>query len=257
MSKKIALCISGELRDFNNPLITQGYDKFLNVHNPDVFISTWNHIGKSMNHGYIDPHENKIVYFSLEEFVEKTYSNIKYLNIETYNDWINSLDVDLKNEVFNNSYNYQTVNSFAQIYKISDSINLKTKYENEHNFKYDIVVRIRPDSLFVDHFNFDINLDTIYNINFGSAYYPNRIYDIFFYGASVAMDKIGNCFINFVSLLQNNFYNGLCRRDACRLLYLQAKNSGLNVETIHTRVCDTYRGQSLEEFCKLIESWNK
>ena len=63
MSKKIALCISGELRYFNNPLITQGYDKFLNVHNPDVFISTWNHIGKSMNHGYIDPHENKIVYF--------------------------------------------------------------------------------------------------------------------------------------------------------------------------------------------------
>lgn len=257
MNKKIAVCISGELRFFNDPIVIEGYNKFLQIHNPDVFISTWNHIGVSMNHGYINPLEKKSIDESIETSIQSVYSNIKDLKIENHNDWLKSIDPDKANIIYGHWYNPLTVNSYAQIYKICDSINLKTSYEKKYNIEYDIVIRLRADSLLVNHFNFDIDKDTIYNINFGGAYYPNRIYDILFYGNSDAMNKVSKCYNSYLDLLSNDFNNGLCRRDACRLLYLQSILSGLKVESVDTRLCDIYRGQGFDEYYNLIKSWGE
>lgn len=257
MNKKIAICISGEMRFFNHPLVINGYKKFIEPHNPDVFISTWDHVGVSMNHGYIDPNQNKPVDFSLEGSIKSVYHNIKSLRIENYNKWIETIDTDAKNKIYGGRYNPLTVNSYSQIYKICDSIKLKSQYEKDHNFNYDIVVRFRPDNLMVNQFNFEIDPNTIYNINFGGAYYPKRIYDILFYGDSKSMDKISNTFIEYLNLLYHDFNNELCKRDACRLLYLQSMLSGLEVKTTNARLCDIYRGQSFDEYYGLIKTWGE
>jgi len=270
MEKKIAVCISGEMRYFRDPNVIEGYKKFLEIHNPDVFISTWNHIGVSMNHGYINPNEIKPIDLSIEDSIKNIYSNIKGLNIENYNDWFNSIDESVKKIVYESDYVHRsvgsyssdecdklTINCYTQMYKIYDSIRLKSNYENLNSIKYDIVIRMRPDNLFVNHFDFNINKNTIYNQNFGLAFHPNRIYDIFFYGDSESMDKIGGVFFNFCDLLKYEFDNGLCNRDACRILYLQSILSNLDVTSVKTRLTDTYRGQGYEYYRRMINVWGE
>ena len=45
---KIAVCISGEMRLFDNPYVISGF-KFINDLSPDIFISTWSHKGFCYN----------------------------------------------------------------------------------------------------------------------------------------------------------------------------------------------------------------
>lgn len=257
MNNKVAVCISGEMRFFKDPAVVESYSRFVQTINPDVFISTWDHIGISMNHGYINPEENKTIENNIEDHIRFIYPNIKSVKIENYNSWFNSIDNKIKQKVYSGQYNKLTVNSYAQIYKICDSINLKSTYEIDNNFKYDIVIRLRPDSLFINPFNLDIKPKTIYNINFGSAYYPNRIYDILFYGDSMSMDKVSDSFLNYTDLLDHPFNNGLCPRDSCRILHLQSILSELEVLSTDSRLCDVYRGQGLEEYSNLIKSWGE
>jgi len=253
---KIAVCISGELRTFNNQLVIDSYSKFIEKYSPDVFLSTWDHIGESMNHAYIDPSTSKNKRINIKSEILNTYNNIKSLKIENYNEWFNSLDEAVKSVVFRDNYFSRTINSYTQIYKIYDSILSKYEYENNNNIKYDVVLRVRPDNLFI----LDLELDevlsnTIYHINIGTAYYPNRIYDIFFYGDSDSMNTIAETYLNFETLLKYEYDNGLCPRDSCRLLYLQAKLNKLQVLSTKNRCCDIYRGDTFDNYYNLLKSW--
>jgi len=78
MSKKIAVCISGEMRYFNDPIVIDSYNKFVNILNPDVFISTWDHVGHSMNHGYINPDDNKTVDNTIANSIKSIYVRCSY-----------------------------------------------------------------------------------------------------------------------------------------------------------------------------------
>ncbi len=61
---RVAICLSGELRYFNNELVHRGFETFIQKHNPDIFVSTWDHVGISMNHQYINPFDQKEVQFN-------------------------------------------------------------------------------------------------------------------------------------------------------------------------------------------------
>lgn len=250
--KKIAICLSGELRYFNHELVKDGFNKFIQKHNPDIFISTWDHIGVSMNHGWINPEDvkNSLSIDYITEEIKKTYTNIKSIDIENYNDWFNNIDGDKKNIIYSNGYDSRTVNSYSQLYKIYKSNLLKIDYENKFEFKYDIVFRIRPDLLFVNDLDLTINDNTIYNINMPTMNIPNRVYDIYFYGDSNSMDIVSNSFNNMIDLISDNFNNGLCKRDATRLLWLQSFNNKLNIDTTKNIPCEIWRNNiSYEQFC--------
>jgi len=242
--KKIAVCLSGELRHFNHDLVKEGFKKFIEILNPDIFISTWNHIGTSMNHGWIDPSESKNKNLNTENLLKKVYNNIVKMEIEDYNEWYDSIDPYLKNVIYSNPNikDHRTVNSYSQLYKIYKSNFLKKNYEKDNGFKYDIVLRVRPDSLFVKNLDLNIENKTIYNINTGGAFFPNRIYDIFFYGDSKSIDIVSDTYLEIIKLINDNFNNGLCKRDACRLLYLQSINNNINVLSTKDRPCDIWRG---------------
>jgi hypothetical protein len=255
MKNKIAVCISGELRYYNHPYVIDGYNKFIQTLNPDVFISVWDHIGESMNHGYIDPGSIKEKNDNILHDINKIYKNIVSLEIENYNDWFNMLSIKEKTYYTDNRFNNRTINSYTQLYKIYRANLLKQQHEQYLNTNYDIVIRMRPDNLFISSIDTNIEPETIYNINLLNTFYPRRIYDIFFYGDSKSMDTVCNSYTEFEYLLNNPFGNGLCQRDACRLLYLQAGLNSIVVESTKHRMCDVYRGMPYEEYMNWMHSW--
>jgi len=136
---------------------------------------------------------------------------------------------------------------------------MKKKYEDENNFKYDIVLRLRPDLFFVNFIKKDILQNIVYHNNFGTTgwYWPNRIYDIFFYSDSHTFDIICKAWLNLESLLSDNFDNGCGRMDACRTLYLQSVKNNIKVESINYRICEVYRKEDdIDSFIKLIKQFD-
>jgi hypothetical protein len=95
---------------------------------------------------------------------------------------------------------------------------------------------------------------SIFNLNFGRAYYPNRIYDIFFGGSRKAMNFISTIWDDTPYLVKNNFHNGLDKRDCCRILYLAASLNSNNIKTFPSRICDVYRDNDLKYSKYLINS---
>lgn len=256
LKPKVAICLSGEMRFFTDELVVNGFQTYIQNWNPDIFISTWDHIGVSMNHEYIPPKEIKQRENLLKLHIENTYENIKGLEIENYNMWINNIPQNDYDIAYSNMFYNRTINSYTQLYKVYKANNLKLDYEKKIGFEYDIVVRTRPDNLFVTNLELNnIKNNTVYNINLKGAYYPNRIYDIFFYGNSKQMDILCDSYLNFKELLYSPFNNGLCPRDACRLFYLQSINHNILVESTKNRPCDVYRGSTFEEYYNLLKGW--
>jgi hypothetical protein len=84
------------------------------------------------------------------------------------------------------------VNMFYKIFRCNE---LKKQHENKHNFKYDIVVRLRPDTNFNKPVIFSEDKDKIFiphEFNWGGAC------DQFAYGPSDLMDKFCDLFPNII-----------------------------------------------------------
>ena len=82
------------------------------------------------------------------------------------------------------------VNMFYKIFRCNE---LKKQHENKHNFKYDIVVRLRPDTNF--------NKPVIFSEDKDKIFIPNNcdwggVCDQFAYGPSDLMDKFCDLFPN-------------------------------------------------------------
>jgi len=231
---RVALCISGQLRCFNDALIIKGFEEAFSDFEYDIFISTW-----------VDERLESNDIFS-------RYKNVKKIKIDDHNDWLHGLDGETKQLMTIPNPPHKNT-SAQQLFKIYDCNELKKAYEKENGFEYDVVFRVRPDSLFVTKIILsDFKPSTIFNINFGMARHEARIYDIFFYGDSKTMDCISDSFNNYAMLINDDFSNGLNKVDACRLLYLQAIKNEVKVETINTRVCEVYRGEPEADFMQMI-----
>jgi hypothetical protein len=246
---RVAVLICGEMRNFDNPELIKRNNQYLfSKYNCDLFISTWDNRGYSPYHV---PVENNIIH---------KYNNVKNMNIENYEAWFSNLPDEYKDK-----YSLGTVNAtvFPQLYKIWDANRMKILYENKHDFKYDMVIRFRPDMCLVEeipnvYLNEFIRLDSnsnnkIWALNPPTIYYPNRIYDIFFYGNSGSMDTIADSWIHILKYIKDPFDNGLAKVDACRVLYVAALLNNINVIHITRRIGDIYRDESIQEFTSKIQ----
>jgi hypothetical protein len=112
---------------------------------------------------------------------------------------------------------------------------LKRKYELDNNFKYDLVIRLRPDLMIGE----PIPIDVVKNINKNTVYYPsvnkydlftsNRVIGItdqFAFGDSNSMDVYSDAYNyiypNYTNLLKNNEVQ--CPASEAMLLYHLRKN---------------------------------
>ena len=75
-----------------------------------------------------------------------------------------------------------------------------------------------------------------------------------FGGSRKSMNFLSNIWEEFPSLVRSQFYNGLDKRDCCRILYLAAKLNNIKIKSFSSRICDVYRGDDYEYSKYLIKS---
>jgi len=143
--KKIALCISGYLRTFKEcwPTIMENVIQDNDV---DIFIHTYDKIGHSK--GWRDP-------IDLSEDIDLDFlQSIPSLKMLVTEKWD---DIKYQFEKFRKIQPTVTnINVIGTIFwKIYQCNELKKQYEKEHNFTYDLVIRMRGDQMFTKKINFD------------------------------------------------------------------------------------------------------
>jgi hypothetical protein len=251
---RVALSISGELRCFSHPIIVERFNEYI-FHDlkPDIFISTWDHIGISHHNG---PEYRNFLpkNFDIED-IYNVYGNIKSLDIENFESWTkdNGGEVlvqhylDWKNRGFPD---YNCASSVPQFYKLYKSYIDISNYETNNNFEYDIIIKLRPDLFYSNKIEKNIESNTIYNQNFGPGgwYHPNRVYDIFFYSDSKTFKHFGETWLRLESLFNDSWSDGRGNLDATKNLFLQAERNNVKIKSVKRRVCEIYRGENPDEF---------
>lgn len=252
---KIALLFSGQYRDISEDIFLKGIDELTKNINYDIYSFCWKESGISKNH------KRKMPKVKLDINPEKKINNLLKnhnlisSNSKSFKDFIKFLD-DEYLEIMNSSkFSHISINSIPQIYMIYRSY----KMLGNNIDKYNMIFRCRYDSIFLHPLNiypleemYSKNL--VYNINFGRAYYPNRIYDIFFGGSPKAMSFIDLLWNNLPSLIENKLDNGLDKRDACRLIYIGCLKSNIKSQSFETRICDVFRNNNLRLYINYIIS---
>lgn len=266
--KRVAILLAGEMRNYDNIELVQKNKKYLfEVYNCDIFISTWDKKGYSPAHGYAynKPYSDDKITI---QNIENIYNNIKSINIENFNDWFSNLPEEYK-ALYNLRQHggncYATV--FPQLYKLWDCNRLKTEYEKQNDFQYDLVIRFRPDMCLVeeipkeyltDFLDIDkVSQNKIFTINPPKIFYPNRVYDIFFFGNNESMNILCDCWNNILNCIHYSYYNGLPQVDACRVLYVQCLLNNLHVIDMQRCIGDIYRDEPMDEYInKILHIYN-
>lgn len=135
---KTAICFSGELRSIDKtyPILKDRLmDRFSDY---DIFYHTWND----------DPDIHKLHYIEND-------SHTKNILLE------NRINLSEREIFFKNKRSEVFVQGMLrQLYCLKQCNSLKKQYENENNFKYDIVVRARPDLLLVNNTSLERTVET-------------------------------------------------------------------------------------------------
>lgn len=185
---KIAICFSGQMRTWRNSI--SNIREFLRLdegfHEIDLFAHTWNY------NTWIDlKYENIFNGPKYQNSFEEEISQSEIDDfISTYN-FTNSV-VDKKISV-TNSWDHM-------LYSFMSSINIKRQHEIKHSFEYDLVVKIRPDTIW-RNIKFEYKKITPLTIVAGlslhkmpNEYFQNDLNDVLFWGDSMSMDLLANCY---------------------------------------------------------------
>lgn len=219
---KVAVCISGQMRNFESRLDLLR-SNLLEKYDCDVFIHTWKERGVTTDinrlfpNGMTDYFQNDINNDS-EEFIKEWSEVLPYLdsnnNIIT-KDYLKKAYPNVKSVVVEETPEGYEVNkalygiqypefllekfprryhNLSMFYKIKACNDLKKEFELRNNFKYDFVIRIRPDL----HLKSELDL-TFHNQMVDNSIFcksgmkaDDYIFDQFFFGDSLSMDKISN-----------------------------------------------------------------
>ncbi len=252
---KVAFLFSGQLRDLPYSLFRKSLFNLTEGLDYSIFSYCWDKKGKSLNHKSINPESHPVK--NIDEYINFIFQdfNLSKYGYESFESFKNKMPVS-HNKIFNSKkYHFGTINSLPQIYNIQKCYKLL----EENNEYFDLVFRCRFDSLFIHPltlFPLDkiLSSDNLFNINFGRAYYPQRIYDIFFGGSLKSMSFLSQIWSNVPKLVNDKFNNGLDQRDSCRILFLGATQSKVNIKSFDSRICDVYRNNGFEYEKYLVSS---
>jgi hypothetical protein len=234
--KKVALLLSGNLRTFyfNDSYIVKSYMNLIDKHNIDVFIYTDNNDFNINDVQYFsDNNSEKILgivqqdtrYYKKSDFInyenasnllneelKKTFGDkLKKIYIEKYDN--NLIDIIFDKNNINHKIFMENIYSdfnrkralMCQFYKLFKCFNLLVDYENENNFKYDIIIKSRPDGIF----NNLSKLDFI-NFNYDNTLYCGghhlHIYDWWAIFNRFIMEHYCNYYLNISQNLVDKIY---------------------------------------------------
>jgi hypothetical protein len=200
---KIAVCFSGQIRTGieNHPNIKEFFGKLYNE--CDFFIHTWNFSEYKTYNGSNISKKPTIEPIEKFEQIKKLYSPKKII-------------VDIKHIAYETAEKYGIQPLWYSFWK---SIELKKQYEMENNFKYDYVIKFRPDLVL----NYNTCDDLIKEIN---TTYDNEFKiigwdgfdvpkntqlatDVFFISKSNEMDIAADYFWSLMKYYDNSNYTNL------------------------------------------------
>lgn len=220
--RRVAVCLSGIPKYCNNSI--ESIKKLGD--NVDVFIHAWivddpsklkvgvlgeeklNVYGTGKNPQSYDTYENLN-----EHDLHKLYSpkSCKVEKLDDHLDYFNTekekfLQVD---DVKSKNYSAQkSIGLISMFYGIEKTCQLKKEYENQHNFKYDVVIRMRFDSCIPNwneyHYSIVDNKNLIIpdpDRDFGATGHGAGINDQFWYGPSELYDKSASVYSNLFDLI--------------------------------------------------------
>ena len=239
---KIAFLFAGQYRAIPIDLIRYSIRNLTEDLDYDIFCYSWNEQGESLDHRENIPKINNKN--DSYKQISKVFSefNVKKIYTESFDNFIMTLPKTYKKIFDSKKYHKGTIFALPQIYTLSKCYKLLVDQEQ----KYDLIFRCRFDSIFLHPLklyplNEFLNSSHLLNINFGRAYYPKRIYDIFFGGSKKSMEFLDQIWENLPTLIENKFNNGQDKRDACRIFYLGAISKNIKIKSFKTRICDIYR----------------
>jgi hypothetical protein len=162
---KVAICLSGHLRNFEKtfPRIkSQILDTFLN---PDIFISVWDKSNTNNNVSFKNQEDDLFINIIDQELIDmvkkELNSQYNYTTVEVEN--LNKVNHKLTDYVNDNVSTYDSVRYdnllkvISTYYKIWKCNILRNDYELKNKINYDLVIRCDTDTI-VKYFNFDVNL---------------------------------------------------------------------------------------------------
>jgi len=133
---RVALCIAGQMRTYRK-CYKKLKKNIIDPLKPDIFIHTWDYAGVSTK---VDGSRGeKITYKTLDAFFSPKSCVIEKFK-EGYHDSFRGVTVP---ETLKNMPRYK--GNVPQFYKVYECNRLKQDYERKFSFKYDVVIRIRPD----------------------------------------------------------------------------------------------------------------
>lgn len=215
---KIALCISGHLRNYKRLRDNfNEFKSFLSLYgNIDIFITTYNKRNTinswSVQHGLNEhnSHNDNITvdmvknHYNTEnveildyDFYDSYYSPLKYKNFtdKIYN-WTPNTDIGQGSFGIHNDI----IGSTRMFYLIYRCNNQKLYQEYKNQSQYDIVFRLRPDmQYFPAVYRHMLRLDSI---DLSKIYIPTGYIwtDQFAYGSSSLMNKYANTFLRISTI---------------------------------------------------------
>ena len=223
-NKKVALCLHGlfDSTTDSSSLGIVGYEyikkHILDVYDTDVYIHSWDLV-KS-------------------EIIKNLYNPIK-CKFEKQIDFSELIHNKKLDNLIGAPRSPQSV--LSHFYSIQKSFELL--YLNNTK-KYDIVIKTRPDFLHV-HTDiekyFDRIHDTLFHINTGITYCPNRVYEMFLLSSSSIMKTVCESWLNFNQLVSTDYSLHMTRLDACRLVYSQCVINNIKIDTFEKVLGDVLR----------------
>ena len=239
---KIAFLFAGQYRIIHKDLMRYSIENLTKGLDYNIFCYSWDETGESLDHRENIPiTKNKHDVFKEISNIFSTF-NLKKIETDSYHNFVVNLPKTYK-KIFNSKiYHKGTLFALPQIYTLSKCYKLL----GDDLHEYDLIFRCRFDSLYLHPLNLYplknlLNSSNLYNINFGRAYYPNRIYDVFFGGSRKSMAFLDKIWWDVPQLIENKFNNGQDKRDACRLFFLAAISQNIKIKSFNTRICDVYR----------------
>ena len=138
---KIAVCVSGQLRDSWRDCIPSWQNMFDTNHQVDYFIHTWTNktAPNAIAHANKDTEEKEISNTEINEV--KRLLKPKGILVE------NPKDFKVKDDMAVFDPNYH-----SQFYGVMMACHLKQKYEQQYSLQYDLCVRMRFDNLVEDRY---------------------------------------------------------------------------------------------------------
>ena len=262
---KTAIIISGQIRTGTNSKIYNSILKLIELLDADLFISTWDKLGISYNSNIND--KNFLIKNESRDFINNFIKNIfnpKKFTIKTSDDFENELN-DFKKNLLNFSKKEIIQNKYTSIYQsyiLKEGWNILKDFEDLNNFKYQKVLRLRPDFLLSDHYEIKNKLfsnASLVHINTEWCYSPNRVYDVLFGGDRYVMEKLFLLWNNY-DLEFNSDYSldRYLPADMCRMLISLCFRNNILPYRFETVVGDIVREEDLNDhFSKVSQRLKK